>query len=402
MNYRIIFVHGNSNLIAGQELSLVSRIRGLSNLGEYSEVILPEKGIFSNFLQDAGITVNFIPLNRLSKKNPFPFIRTILSIFLYIKKNKISLIHCSGVYPTQYCLPAAKLARIPCITHVNSTIYTKYDLKSSFIEYSDTVITVSEAVKKNIEELTNHKHSNCFALFKAIAKRGQFRNPFMLYDAIHQDQNNMEGTNSLKEKFKISSDTKIVGQIGQIIPRKGIESFIMMAKIIKQSYPKVKFMLIGDSPTGYEQYNEKMQKLVNDSCLKDDVIFTGFQYDIRSFLEILNIHVLASLVEGLPRVVIEAMLMAKPNVCTDIEGTNEVIVNGYSGLLVPPSNPELLANAVLELLLDETKAKLMGERGKKSVSDKFNERRHAEQLLKIYGIVLNKRLKLERPEVAIK
>ncbi len=398
----VLFVHGNNDTVAGQELSLVSRIKGLSNLWVCSKVILPGKGIFYDFLRDNGIAVNFIPLNRLSKKNPFPFLMTFFSIFYYIKKNRISLIHCSGVYPTQYCLPAAKLARIPCITHVNSTIYSNYDLKSSFIKYADAVIAVSEAAKKNIEELINHKHNNWFALFSAIAKQGQHRNHFMIYDAIHQDQNNIHNINNLKEKFNITTDTKIVGQIGQIIPRKGIKYFILMAKIVKQSFPKVKFMLIGDSPTGYGQYNEQMQNLVLDNHLEKDVIFTGYQRDIHSFLEILDVNVLASLVEGLPRVVVEAMLMAKPNVCTDIDGTNEVIVTGYSGLLVPPGNHELLAKAVLELLLDEEKAKLMGERGKKFVSDKFNESKHAEQLLKIYGIVLNKRLKLKIPDTAIR
>lgn len=125
MRYKILFVHGNNDNIAGQEIALLNSIQALRRLNVESAVLLPDEGRFDNLLKDNKINTFKIKLNRLTKKRPIPYLKTIFSIFRLIKKEKFSIIHTSGAYPNQYCLPAARLAGVPCIVHIHATVYSK-------------------------------------------------------------------------------------------------------------------------------------------------------------------------------------------------------------------------------------------------------------------------------------
>ena len=85
-----------------------------------------------------------------------------------------------------------------------------------------------------------------------------------------------------------------------------------------------------------------------------------------------DIFVLPSVLEGLPRVVIEAMAMAKPIVATDISGVREQLIHDSNGLIVPPKNPEALADAIFYLINDNNKAIRLGKKARKSAELKFD------------------------------
>jgi glycosyltransferase involved in cell wall biosynthesis len=378
-NIKVLFVQGNSDNISGQELSLFSRMEGLRQEGIDCLVLLPRKGIFSDFLEERGFPVRFIELNRLSKKNLFSYMKTVLEITRLIGKERISLIHTSGVYPVQYSLPAARLSRIPCIAHINQTIYSEYDFKSSFIKYADFIVTVAEKVK---EKLTASIRINPYKIK-------------VVYDAIISDKKICESDDveSIKKRLNIERNVKLIGQVGQIIPRKGLEYFIEMAKIVKEKFPNTKFLIIGTAPEEYREHEQYLLKLVNDLGLKNDVIFTGFQRNIYDFIRLLDISVLASLDEGLARTIVESLELGKPVVSTSVSGMPEIVINNKTGILVNPKDLKGLAEAVLYLLNNPEKAKELGENGRMLVLERFTMANHTKSMIDIYAEIFHKIIK---------
>lgn len=386
-NIKVLFVHGNSNIIAGQELSLLSRIKGLGEKGIRTLVVVNGDGIFFTLLKQHNIETKNLTLNRIRKKNPFPFVKTVFQIYRLIRKERISIVHCSGVYPNQYCLPAARLAGIPCVVHVNSTIYSKEDFLKSFLQYADTIIAVSEAAKNRVINFTGINKEEKTVSYNGI----KIRRVFDAVELGYGGSKNLNNPNneSKRQRLNIGDNVKVVGQIGQIIPRKGLEYFIKMARIVKDAFPKVKFLVVGSAPPESLEYELKQKRLVANSGLNEDVIFTGFQSDVSSFIEILDVSVLASLEEGFGRVIIESMALAKPIVGTSVGGIPEIITDKQTGLLVPPQDPDALAKAVLMLLENPTEAKRLGNNGSKFVFEKFTLEKHTEEVLKIYNSLLN-------------
>jgi glycosyltransferase involved in cell wall biosynthesis len=101
-------------------------------------------------------------------------------------------------------------------------------------------------------------------------------------------------------------------------------------------------------------------------------MFTGFRNDVPRILNAIDILVLPSQREGFPMTVLEAMAAGKPVIASSIDGVNESVVNGVSGLLVPPRDAPALAKAILSLITDGDKRRRLGLAGRKEVVDKFS------------------------------
>jgi len=149
----------------------------------------------------------------------------------------------------------------------------------------------------------------------------------------------------------------------------------------------VRYLIVGKG-----ELKESLRVKVKRLKLEEKVIFTGFRQDIKEILSALDILVLFSIREGHPIVLLEAMAMGKPIVATDIEGVNETVVNGVTGILVPPKDPSALAEAIVCLLRDKKKAQEMGQAGRRVVEEKFNLKDKIEQHKQLYETVIIEKL----------
>jgi len=381
---RILFVHSNSDIIGGQELSLIIRIRGLEQKGVTSLVLIPGKGKFSELLKESNIEYRLLRLNRLRKSNPFPYLKTVLSVYNLIRREGVVIIHTSGAYPAQYCLIAARLAGIPCIAHINNTVYSKGDLKKSFINYVDRVIAISGSVKVDILNKIRYPSDKIRVIYNPITDESALK------------MTSVNELRSLESVFGISDSIKIIGQVGQIIPRKGLECFVEMAWRIKKSYKEVKFMIVGEAPPGYQDYKGKIKQLIEEKGLTGDFIFTGFQKDIFKFISLLDISVNSSLADGGPRIVAESMALGKPVLTTSVGFTPEIIRNRRNGYLFTLNNPKAMAEAAIELLSNKNKRDEVSKEAKESISKQFSVDHCSKRLIEVYRELLFKEKKVKQ------
>jgi len=171
----------------------------------------------------------------------------------------------------------------------------------------------------------------------------------------------------LKEKLGIPKNSIVIGTVARLEPIKGIRYFVDAAKIIlslPSSYllPSIYFLIVGD---GSERkfLEEKVEKL----GLKDKFIFTGMCDDVAELMSIMDIYVQPSINEGMGKTIVLSELLGKPVVATNVQGIPSVVINNETGILVPPKDPQKLAEAIVKLINDKNLRTKMGENAKKWV-----------------------------------
>ena len=160
---------------------------------------------------------------------------------------------------------------------------------------------------------------------------------------------------AILEQLGIEAAWPVIGTLGRLAPQKAHRDWIQAAALIKAKLPDAKFLIAGEGILKAELMDH-----ARDKGLENDVLFVGFRADAMPLMAALDIFMLSSRFEGLPFVILEAMALGKPIVSTAVDGIRDAIVDGKSGILVPPGQPTALAEAVLSLVRDPENAIQMG------------------------------------------
>ena len=160
-------------------------------------------------------------------------------------------------------------------------------------------------------------------------------------------------------------------------------------------FPEARLLLVGRGPE-----ETRLTALAGELGISARVCFTGEQADVAPHLQQMNLYVQASAAEGMPNSVLEAMATALPVVATAVGGTPEVVVEGKTGLLVPPRDPAALADAMLRLLVNHGLAEAFGRAGRARVEAHFGEGRMRERVETLLDRLVQRHLGLTfTPEV---
>lgn len=251
---------------------------------------------------------------------------------------------------------AARLCKKPCICHLHD-IKIPVKREKLFARWIDCFVVLTEKALTLYKKEYSHKRLE-------LIQNGLDLNDYKL---------DSDRKKILKE-FNIRDDEIVVGMVGRLVQGKGFSDFLKAAKILNSKKNKVKFVIVGSANIGNEDFETYLKKLTQDFGLKDNVVFTGWREDVKSIMSIFDVLVQASSTfpEGFGLTVIEAMALGKPLVVTDVPGPSEIIIDGETGYVVPPANPEKLAEALENLISNRELALKMGEMGKKRIESCFN------------------------------
>lgn len=188
----------------------------------------------------------------------------------------------------------------------------------------------------------------------------------------------------LFDRFHIEPDTKLIGYIGLITKRKGLEYLIRSLHGIKKKYPGIKLIIIGWHTPNDAGYFTEIRALIKELSLEDDIHFTGVLSDVRDSLASLDIVVLPSLEERCSRTLLESMSCAKAVVATRVGGTPEIIQDGVNGLLIDPENADQIGGAVLRLLEDKALREKLGRSARMHIAKHFGIAKNIDTMRKLY------------------
>jgi teichuronic acid biosynthesis glycosyltransferase TuaC len=178
-----------------------------------------------------------------------------------------------------------------------------------------------------------------------------------------------------------SSDSRNILSIGNLIPIKGHESLLRALAILTPEFSCVNWEIIGDGPE-----RGRLQSLASEFKIAERIRFLGRQSrsQVAEALKRCTLFVLPSRYEGLGCVYLEAMAAGKPAIACRGQGIAEVIRDGWNGVLVDPGNDEGLAEAIADLLHDESRRQQMGEAARSTILQGFTLAQQAQNLARIY------------------
>lgn len=354
--------------IGGRERRLVELLKGLSGLSSIAVRVVVLSDIIS-FPEVYDIpNVKLIILKRKIKKDPSLFFK----FFNICREFNADVIHGWGSMSSVYAVPAAKLLKIKFVNAmITNAMCTKWGpswwrAKFTF-PFSDVIVSNSQAGLK---------------AYKAEGTKSRvIRNGFSSKRNL-----NLRDARSVKNTFGIAGGY-VVGMVGAFHPRKDYYTFIEAARKILELRDNVTFVTVGSG----ENLNS-CKSLIKEKN-KSGIIFCGQQSDVESIINVFDIGVLATnhLVhaEGISNAIMEYMALGKPVIATRGGGTSELVRDGSSGIVIKPGSQDQLVEAVIYLLDNPEKAKMMGRKGKEIVQREFGIETMVNSTVELYTELLN-------------
>lgn len=170
-----------------------------------------------------------------------------------------------------------------------------------------------------------------------------------------------------------------VGAVGRLEEQKGIDLLLRALAAL----PGVTALVVGDGREG-----ERLRRMAERLGISQRVVWLGWQQEPRPYLAAVDLLALPSRAEGFPLAALEALLAAVPVVAADVGSVGEAVVHGRTGLLVPPDDPEALAEAIASLLADPGRRAEMGRRGRALVLARFSAQAMARRFEALYDEIL--------------
>jgi glycosyltransferase involved in cell wall biosynthesis len=176
----------------------------------------------------------------------------------------------------------------------------------------------------------------------------------------------------------LAGERSLVLAVARLDPQKGHRHLLAAAAEV----PDAIFALAGEGPE-----RPALEELADRLAVRDRIRFLGERSDVPDLLAACDVFVLPSLYEGLPISVLEAMAAERPVIATAIGGTDEVVIDGESGLLVPPADPDAIASALQNLLEDTALRARLGAAGRKIVTTDFSAREMVRRVTELYELL---------------
>jgi glycosyltransferase involved in cell wall biosynthesis len=175
-----------------------------------------------------------------------------------------------------------------------------------------------------------------------------------------------------------------IGFVGQIMRPKGLDELVTAMAEVQESHPDAALYIVGDHcADAYRGYQTELENLIRKLGLIN-VKFTGWRADAHDIISLMDIFVLPSHAEGVPKSVIEAMAMGKPVLTTRVGSIPDVVDHGETGILVPARNAKALAEKLARLLADKEFRRRLGQNARAKALNKHSIKDNIKGLERIY------------------
>ena len=172
---------------------------------------------------------------------------------------------------------------------------------------------------------------------------------------------------------------QVVGTIGRLIEQKGLDVFIAAAAQVAEQRSDVEFQIAGEGPL-----RATLEMQIAALSLADRIHLLGNRSDVPDLLKQFSVFVSSSRWEGMPYALLEALAARRPAVATRVLGSEDLIQDGITGLLVPPADPTALSQAIGKLLDDRVLAHRLAEAGRNLVEREYNQSTMAAHIMQLY------------------
>ena len=339
--------------IGGQERLLVEMARHADRARfEWTVIVLGPRGPLADALEAERVRV--VPLDVPTGLRPGLW-RRLARMF---RAEHFDVVHTHDDRPLIYGMPAAWWAGVP------HRIHTHHHGRLSSITGRQRFLIRQSA-----------KFAQAFVCVSDDSAR------FMIEQGIAAEHVRTihNGIDLSRFGYQGPADDGVVVTVARLSPEKDVANLVRAAARVVAQFPNARFEVAGDGPCRGE-----LELLARDLRVADKILFHGEVRDIPSLLAKARLFVLPSQTEGISLTLLEAQARGLPVVATAVGGTPEVVLDGQTGLLTPPRDPNALAHAIQTLLADALRGRQMGLAGRQRVENGFDIKTMTRQYEALY------------------
>lgn len=300
-------------------------------------------------------------------------------LYRALRRVKPDVVHTHLIHGDTYGIPAAKLAFKPVVSSRHDDSDFRRNLPVRLLNRLlwrgvDRGIAISEALAR-------------FSI--AVEGAPENRMSVVHYGIPHnslQTSDLRDAQVALRDELHLSQTTVLLGTVSRLIPLKGVHYALDAFAQIASSYSDAHFVIVGDGPE-----RTKLEQKVVKYKLTDRVHFMGWRNDVERIFAGLDILLVPSTREGFGLVLLEAMSKRVPVIASNVSAIPEVVQHGQTGLLVPPRNPDSLAQAIRILVDDRALRAHMGLMAEDYLEQHFTVARMADETIAVYNQVVRKK-----------
>jgi len=334
----------------------------------------------NEIVREAGMKVHEVR-NLVQPIHPLKDVLALFEIIRILRREKIDIVHTHNSKAGFLGRLAGRLAGTPVIIH---TVHGFAFHQSEFFLRR----TIFRLLERLAAPWADHTIFISQPMIDWAGKEGILRGASYskIYSGI--DLNAFHGygkkeQGSLREELGLDKKSRVIGFVSKLWEGKGHDvALSAMAHVVKE-IPDAKLLLVGEGPL-----RPKLEELSRNLRIESSVVFAGFRTKIAEITSLCELCILPSFFEGMGRVLLEAGACGKPVVASNVGGIPDVVVEGVTGLLVPPGDPAALSDAVLRLMREPKLIIKMGEAARKRINEKYDAGTMVREITALYDAYL--------------
>jgi glycosyltransferase involved in cell wall biosynthesis len=357
--------------VGGETMSTVRLAKCLASRSHrvYYMASYPPFGLLQE-LEGSGV---YFLQGRVDGRNPIGIIKGSLDIRKAVVAKSIDVVHAQQVLPALMGYLAAKtslLRKVAVIWHDRGIHTRSYPIIGRLFNHlMDFVITNSESEARRL---------NTYGLDPGKVKT--------IYNGIDLSQYSTEENQlSLRKELGLKDGLPVVGIVARLSEEKGHRHLLRAVPYVLGENPAVQFLMVGGGAL-----EQELRQLAHALNIQGAITWAGIRSDVPRLLSTIDLLVLPSTHESFGNVLVEAGAMSKPVVASRVGGIPEIVVDGTTGILVPPKDVVALARAISYLLANPEVASRMGVAGRIRVEERFALSRTAAEVEQVYQRVLSR------------
>jgi len=312
----------------------------------------------------------------------------LIKLIKLMRKNHYDIVHTHTTKAGILGRIAGRIAGVPVIVHgLHGSTFEAFDswllnwllflFERLTGRFTDAYISVSGVLSEKYVERRIGKKENYHTVYSGM----QLETFYGVRGKIN--------CRKKREEFGIGVGDFIIGNVARLETRKGHKFLIDAFKNVveKQKNSHVKLLIIGEG-----NKRKILESYVKELNLENKVIFTGYREDVEELMAMMDIFVLTSLREGLPRVLVQAAAVGIPSVAFNVDGVPEIIRDDYNGFLVRVGDVEQLAKRIIQYIDHKELLVLHGKNGRELIKGKWSIEDMVEKIDKIYQKLAREKL----------
>jgi len=373
---------------------MLNQMQSLQQVG-YEIVGISSPGPEIPAVEAAGI--RHIPLPMARDIAPLADLKALWQLYTLMRREKFTIVHTHLAKPGLLGQLAARMAGVPVVINTIHGFHFHDQMspwkRRFFIQLEKIAAGCSDLI------LSQNKEDLETALKEGVCPPEKIEHLGNGIDLTRFNPDHVSETARQQKQAELGlpHDALVIGFVGRLAAkRKGFLDFLQAGQRVIERCPQVHLLILGE--TDYGKPDAVHPTVAKDFGIDSHCHFLGFRpnEELPLWYSLMNLLVLPSPYEGIPRAVMEASAMGVPAVVTDVRGNREAVEPGRNGLLVPLGNVPALAEAIVELLTDHDRAQQMGQAGRRMAIANFDERRIFEKIQIAYAHLLSQKEVLTR------